>query len=152
MLALPPIDILQARSIIAALPSEPDETLDHSVHGPYLRKWLIARLPDGTARYAHQFLRSDADDELHDHPWDNDTLVVTDGYWNVSPKGRIWLGAGDRLHRAAGDFHRVQLEPGLLPFTIFDHGPKINIWGFLGADGSKIRPEDFTAGTGAIRR
>ena len=126
------------RMVKEAMARPVDETLDHAEAGPYLEKWLVHKDDEGNARYVHRFLRSDQDDEMHDHPWDNVTICVSGGYWNVSPSGRFWIGPGDIVKRKATDFHRVELEPGLLPITIFDHGPKVNEWGFLLEDGTKV--------------
>lgn len=138
--------------VTEALMRQPDETLDHEIHGPYLEKWLIERRQDGSARYVHRFLRPDADHETHDHPWDNRTVCYENGYWDERPDGRRWVGPGDVLERLATDFHRVSFDPGRLPITVFEHGPKYNAWGFLGPDGIKIPWRDYTADTGTFRR
>ena len=141
------------RLVRDALARPADETLDHAVSGPYLEKWLVEKDGQGNARYVHRFLRSDQDDETHDHPWDNVTICVKGGYWNVTPAGRFWIGPGDIVHRRAQDFHRVELEPGAdLPVTIFDHGPKINEWGFLLEDGTKIPWAKFCEKSAMYRR
>ena len=126
------------RLVEKALQRHADETLDHVKAGPYLEKWLVHKDGKGNARYVHRFLRSDQDDEMHDHPWDNITICVEGGYWNVTPTGRFWIAPGDIVRRAAAEFHRVELEPGIQPITIFDHGPKINDWGFLLENGTKM--------------
>lgn len=121
------------------------ETFTHDKRGPYLEKWRLAQGPDGSATLIHRFLRSDGDNELHDHPWDNRTIVISGGYYDVTPTGRRWLGPGAILNRRAHHFHRVELEPGIQPVTLFWHGPKINEWGFLSADGLKIPADQFLA-------
>lgn len=130
----------------------PDETLDHDDHGPYLEKWLVERKADGSARYVHRFLRPDADHEDHDHPWDNRTRCVENGYFDERETGRVWIGPGDVVERLATDFHRVSFEPGLLPITIFEHGPKYNAWGFKAADGRKIPWAEYCEDKGTFRR
>ena len=129
----------------------PDEVLTHELHGPYLEKWHLRRFEDGSATLLHRFLRSDADDEFHDHPWDNRTTVISGGYFEVTPEGHRWLGPGSQVERKATDFHRVQIAPGIVPVTLFWHGPKVNEWGFRLPDGSKVPWREFTAGTGAYR-
>ena len=140
------------RVVKEALGRPADETLDHEAAGPYLEKWLVCKDGLGNARYVHRFLRSDQDDETHDHPWDNVTICVQGGYWNVTPAGRFWIGAGDVVRRRATDFHRVELEPGVVPVTIFDHGPKVNEWGFLLEDGTKMPWADFCEQSRMFRR
>ena len=92
--------------------------------------------------YAHHYLRSDPDDP-HDHPWDNVSLVLTGGYWEhtyepfmarLGGKGlahsRIWRAPGDVIFRKALDRHRLELEPGIKPWSLFLTGPEIREWGF----------------------
>ena len=129
----------------------PHETLTHEERGPYLEKWHLARQPDGSASLIHRFLRSDGDDELHDHPWDNRTLMISDGYWEVTANGRRWIAPGDIVVRKATDFHRIELEPGTTPVTLFWHGPRTNQWGFLGHDGIKVAAAEFLATSKAMR-
>lgn len=122
---------------------QPHELLTHPTRGDYLEKWRLDEKDDGSATLIHRILRSDGDQELHDHPWDNRTIVLSGGYWDVTPEGRRWLGAGSILHRRAGDFHRVELADGIIPVTMFSHGPRIQDWGFLGEDGVKIPAAEF---------
>ena len=138
-----PIGLAEALAIARARTPEPDEVLSHPTRGPYLRKWIVEKRADGSSLCVHEFLRSDGDDEMHDHTADCETLVLEGGYWEVTPEGRRWLGAGDRHRRAATDFHRVELEPGVIPLTLFAKGPRRNEWAFLGADGARIAPADF---------
>jgi hypothetical protein len=128
-----------------------DETLVHPQHGPYLEKWLYDRSDDGSARHVHRFLRSDADDEMHDHPWASRSIILSGGYWEVTPLGRIWLGEGSTSIRQATDLHRVEIEPGIIPITMFEHGPRTNEWGFVGADGRKVPWLEHTSASGSTR-
>lgn len=129
----------------------PHEVLTHEARGPYLEKWRLSQDADGSARMLHRFLRSDGDEEFHDHPWDNRTLMISGGYWDVTPTSRQWVAPGEILIRKAHDFHRIELEDGVIPMTIFWHGPKINEWGFLGVDGIKIPADKFLADSGMYR-
>lgn len=144
------IGLIQALAIARSLPSEPHETLSDERRGPYLQRWIVSDRPDGSSVRIHRFLRSDGDMELHDHTSDCESLVLENGYWEVTESGRLWLGAGDRHFRPAGRFHRVQLEPGLLPLSLFVKGPRINRWGFRGLDGRWIAPEDFEPGVNPV--
>lgn len=139
-------DLASAVALARSLPGTPHEILSHERRGPYLHRWVIEKNPDGSAVHIHRFLRSDGDDEMHDHTGDSETLVLEEGYWEVTQEGRIWLGVGDRHFRPAGRYHRVELEPGRFPLTLFVKGPRTNVWSFLGLDGSRIAPEDFVPG------
>lgn len=56
---------------------------------PYLKRWFITKWSDDSHWmkrlrlpniYLHQMLRSDAERELHDHPWSNLSIVLWGGY------------------------------------------------------------------------
>ena len=51
------------------------------------RWWLVEAAADKTrkAMRLHHVLRSDLDRALHDHPWDNASLLLRGGYWEVVP-------------------------------------------------------------------
>jgi hypothetical protein len=42
-----------------------------------------------------------------------------------------WKSAGSIRFGHARDLHRVELEPGVTPWTLFIPGPKFREWGFL---------------------
>ena len=116
----------------------PDQTILHPDHGPYLEKWEIYR-SDGFVGYVHRFLRSDYDVELHDHQWDNTSIIVSGGYTEqVIEDGKLvahWRPPGAVINRQAAQAHRIILlneEPSV---SIFTHGPKTRDWGFITNDG-----------------
>ena len=148
--SLSPSDV--HKIVQSALLENPTVTLYHPEYGPYLQKWLIDRRLDGSARYVHRFLRPDADDYLHDHPWDNRTICYAVGYVEEMRDTSLRVTPGSIIERLATDYHRVVFDAGPCPVTIFEHGPKINLWGFLGRDGAKIPWDEFVAETGAYRR
>lgn len=37
----------------------------------------------------HHILRSDRDRAMHDHPWENASLVLRGGYWEVAPGAAV---------------------------------------------------------------
>lgn len=58
--------------------------------GDYMHRWWLAGQPKdsesaGWAVRVHHILRSDHDRALHDHPWNNASLVLRGGYWEVTP-------------------------------------------------------------------
>ncbi len=56
---------------------------------PYLRRWyLIPRNPLLNV-YLHQFLASDDDRALHDHPWWFFSLILKGGYTEVTEAGAV---------------------------------------------------------------
>lgn len=79
---------------------------------PYLRRWyLIPRNPLINV-YLHQFLRSDDDRALHDHPWWFVSLILRGGYYEHTPGGIRWRGAPSIAYRRATHIHRVELPGG----------------------------------------
>jgi hypothetical protein len=83
----------------------------------------------------HIFLRSDADPELHDHPWSFWSLVLAGGYYEHTETGTITRRAGSFAYRPATWRHRVQLalDDTLKPIpcaTLVLTGPAKRDWGF----------------------
>lgn len=109
---------------------------------PYLYRWhVIPRNPDANV-YFHVQVASDPERPLHDHPWDNTSIILAGGYEelvdNGSPHGFIQSHRrrpGDVIHRAAEQAHRLIL-PGDTPYTmtLFCTGPKARTWGFWCSD------------------
>jgi hypothetical protein len=119
---------------------------------PYVRRhWLLPRNWLFNV-YVHEFLRSDDDRALHDHPWlFNASWIIEGEYvewvptydrrlpWNLSvrcqyPQMRI-LEAGDVRFRWGRAAHRVELfvdwkDRPLPCWTVFVTGPRVREWGF----------------------
>lgn len=129
---------------------------------PYLRRhWLLPRNRFCNV-YVHEFLRSDDDRALHDHPWlANATWVIEGEYLeHTIAEGGVRKVAA----RRAGDWkfrwgpapHRVQLfgrwagEPDSLDiemvpcWTVFFTGPVVREWGFHCAERGWVHWKDFT--------
>ena len=107
--------------------------MDRHENQPYLtryylflkdRKWFPFNI------FLHNFHKGDLDD-LHDHPWPFITFIIKGGYWEHTPNGRFWRGAGTVRFAGCYSLHRVELEPGVDVWTIFIPGPKLRDWGFL---------------------
>jgi hypothetical protein len=80
--------------------------------------------------FLHQFLESDPLD-LHDHPWSYLSIILSGGYWNVTPDARTWYGPGRILFRRADQRHRVELDPHVPTcFTLVLRGPRTREWGY----------------------
>lgn len=113
------------------------------------RKWLGVRV--------HHILRSDADRELHDHPFDYVSVILKGGYFEHVPDTRVvkgwrpwsgmgastrrtWYGPGSVLFRRAESAHRLEqprdTQGREVPaWTINLRGPLRRVWGFYTADG-----------------
>lgn len=74
------------------------------------------------------------------HPWVFVSIIISGGYWEVTPDvgwkdgvgplKRRWCGPGRILFRPANWIHSVQLEPGIEPVTLILRGRKSQGWGF----------------------
>ena len=117
--------------------------MDRTDDEPYLERYYVF-LKDRRwfpfNVFVHKFLQSDPG-HPHDHPWAFCTIILRGGYWEWRPvlnnMGRPmgervqWKGAGSIRFGHARDYHRVELEPGVTPWTLFIPGPKFREWGFL---------------------
>jgi hypothetical protein len=121
--------------------------LDRSSSDPYLTRYYVflkdrRRFPFNV--FIHKFHKSD-ETTPHDHPWPYATLILSGGYWEwipqFNPDGslscevRKWRGPGHFRTCSAESYHRIDLEPGVTPWTLFMPGPQRRIWGFLSESG-----------------
>ena len=117
--------------------------LDRTAEEPYLERYYVflrdrKRFPFNI--FVHKFLKSDPD-VVHDHPWPYATLILRGGYWEWVPEfdaegtmvgeTRHWRAPGSFRTAGANTYHRVELEPGVTPWTLFMPGPQQRDWGFL---------------------
>lgn len=114
----------------------------------YLRRWFVVPRNPYFNVYLHQFLRSDEDRALHDHPWWNVSILIDGRYieHTISAGGvnrRIEYVAGDVKFRSAKYAHRVELVDGEC-WSLFITGPRLREWGFHCPAGWKHWKE-FTA-------
>jgi len=116
---------------------------------PYLYRWHVVPRNNEANVYFHIQVQSDPDRPLHDHPWDNTSVILSGGYDEVlfipestascgGPR-EYWtrkLRKGDVVHRPATQAHRLIL-PKDIPYTMtmFTTGPHVREWGFWTPDG-----------------
>lgn len=142
---------LAMKYLVGAPRSIEDPDLIISPDGePYLYRWYLKRQPEASI-YFHIQTRSDPERPLHDHPWDNTTvmlageyvelyepcpeLVAPEFYDRWAPIKRP-VKTGRVIFRPAKLAHRLLL-PLSVPYamTLFMTGPKIREWGFWYKDG-----------------
>jgi len=116
---------------------------------PYLKRWYVIPRNRWFNVYLHQFLRSDDDRALHDHPWWNISLLLAGRYveHTIAAGGvnrRVERCRGDCKFRAARTAHRIELVDGAC-WTLFVTGPRLREWGFHCPRGW-VHWRDFTAG------
>lgn len=110
---------------------------------PYIFRWHVTP-PKGDANvYFHIQIADDPERPLHDHPWDNFSVILSGGYdetWQqFPPDGQMYTRAfrkGDTVFRRGTEAHRLLLPPGVeYAMTVFSTGPKVRDWGFWYPDG-----------------
>lgn len=139
---------------------------------PYLRRWWLTPWRAWTERakgsprrwvralgragellpnvYLHEFLRSDDDRALHDHPWGNVSVLLRGAYTEHTVEAggvhrREVLSAGAVRARPSGRFaHRIELHNGAC-WTLFITGPRYRDWGFHCPEQGWIPWRRFTA-------
>jgi len=77
----------------------------------------------------HHIMSDDAQDDMHDHPWDLTSVLVTGGYREVTPAGELEHWAPSVIVRQAEEPHRLELLAGPM-WTIAITGPVRRRWGF----------------------
>ena len=110
---------------------------------PYLYRWHVVPQSAAGNVYFHIQVADDPERPLHDHPWDNTSVILSGGYTEIiclpaSPyvTERVERLRGDTIFRMADWGHRLLL-PGDVRYTmtLFSTGPKIRKWGFWYPDG-----------------
>ena len=72
----------------------------------------------------HHILDDDHGVGLHNHPFPYITIIISGGYWETDKnKNKIWRHRFYVGFRSADNLHRVDLEPGIKPVTIYIAGP-----------------------------
>jgi len=71
----------------------------------------------------HEMLANDHGEGVHSHLCPYITIVLRGGYWETLKRGKFWRHPGYIGFRSANNLHRVDLELGTKPMTIFIPGP-----------------------------
>ena len=116
--------------------------MDRQCNDPLLTRYYLF-LKDRTwfpfNLFLHKFHKGDPGD-VHDHPWPYATLILAGGYYEYTPNfehGKMvsetkhWRGPGHFRMCSADSYHRIELKPGVTPWTLFMPGPQRQEWGFL---------------------
>lgn len=145
--------------LIEQAAANPYSTLGSS-SDPYMeRGWLKNFTKDEPMSIRlHHTLRSDSDRALHDHPWENVSIIVAGECIEVMPEDqnqpcmmdtnhyvRVWRRPGDVVVRKATDRHRLIIpEGGAGMWSIFMMGIKVQSWGFYDPHlGKKVYWKDY---------
>lgn len=115
---------------------------------PYLYRWHVVPRNDLANVYLHIQVRSDPERPLHDHPYDNQSVILAGGYDEVyverqpfegglyHPEQTRRLRRGDVVTRTAFTAHRLILPPSIrYSMSLFSTGPRFKEWGYWFPDG-----------------
>jgi hypothetical protein len=138
-------DYCRAVRILAG-PRKADLVIAPDDGSPYLYRWHIyPRNELGFNQYFHIQVADDPSRPLHDHPWDNVSIILAGGYEEhlafpvdgvLEPTRQYIRKPGDVVSRLAPYAHRLMLPVGVkYTMTMFLTGPKIRDWGFWYPDG-----------------
>lgn len=127
------VRLLFARLQRTAKSRAPDVRIGKPDDDYMLRWWVIPRNRFFNI-YLHNFLRSDDDRALHDHPWLNMSILLDGRYTEhtIADGGvhrRVEYSAGDIKLRGPKYAHRVELTHGAC-WSLFITGPVMRDWGF----------------------
>jgi hypothetical protein len=112
---------------------------------PYLYRWYLCRTPEVSV-YFHIQVKDDPERPLHDHPWDNQSTILSGGYNEIlyaagGPPQQFHTRIHARLpkdviQRKAEWSHRLLLPPNVKrSMSVFATGPKDREWGFWYPEG-----------------
>jgi len=130
-----------ASQYIGSLYRPPDLVIAPKGYGEYLFRWYVIPRNREANVYFHIQTQSDPERPLHDHPWDNTSVILSGGYDEIidtEPESimegqcyTVQRNKGDVIHRPATWAHRLLL-PLYHPYTmtLFTTGPKVRKWGF----------------------
>lgn len=137
-------DLGIAMSILGG-PRDPDITLAPDGN-PYLYRWHVIPRNRAANVYFHIQVASDPERPLHDHPWDNQSVILSGGYtellssmptrYGSVPTSELRRSKGDVVCRRARWAHRLLMPEGVpYTMTLFSTGPHRRPWGFWYPDG-----------------
>jgi len=80
---------------------------------PYMIRFRLIQTP-WFAVYLHHILRSDVDIDLHDHPWNFWSIMLSGGYWeqvrdDQGENRERWIAPWSIVRHRAEDYHRLVL-------------------------------------------
>lgn len=108
-------------------------------NNPYLKRWWLIPRNRVFNIYLHQFLKSDDDRALHDHPWlFNCSILLKGRYIEHKLRGKQKVRKPYRIYFRLGKApHRVELINNQPVWTIFITGTVVREWGFYCPQGWK---------------
>lgn len=142
--------MILAERFIARITRRPPDFVVGGAPAPHLRRWFVIPHNGIFNVYLHQFLRSDDNRALHDHPWANVSILLRGEYIEHTVdaggvKRQSRFKTGDWRARFSGRIaHRIDLPHGPC-WTLFITGPRYRTWGFHCPDAGWVPWQQFTA-------
>lgn len=116
---------------------------------PYLNRWYVIPRNPVFNIYLHQFMRSDDDRALHDHPWISLSWCLRGEMIEISAAedSPQMIEDGNWVVRTPTFAHRLIIMPAMRGrvWTLFITGPRLREWGFWCPQGW-VHWKDFTSG------
>lgn len=103
-------DIVSSRPPDMRMPSPADA---------YLLQWEVGVNGGDNCVFVHKIVEGPTPDLLHDHSWDNASIIVLGRYIEHCPEGTLLRQPGDVVFRAAADKHRLELYSGETCVTVW---------------------------------
>lgn len=104
---------------------------------PYLERVYLVPKNRYLNVYLHHFRRSDDDRARHDHPWPWCSIILRNGYdevtsdnWDVVQRVSRYIAGSVRFHASGRFAHRLVLIGDRACWSLFVTGPKTREWGF----------------------
>lgn len=147
MIGRPLVEWLAAAGFRYTLSRQPDFVIgDDYLHRWWLTPWTgwfikgegwrkqVGRiLPNA---YLHVVINGDDPRALHDHPFDNLSIILAGSYWEILKGGLCKKrSAGDICFRRAETRHRLEVTDGGPVLSLFITGPRRREWGFYTENG-----------------
>lgn len=121
---------------------------------PYIYRWHLVKAQEASV-YFHIQVADDPERPLHDHPWDNTSVILVGGYRETMDTTPKWTHKtypappdppygprqfirkpGDVIFRHAHWSHRLLMPEGVsYTMSQFSCGPRVREWGFWLEDG-----------------
>lgn len=126
-----------ASRFLGRLDRKPDVVIAPSGGQDYLYRWhLLPRNLDANV-YFHLQVASDPERPLHDHPWDNQSVILAGGYQEVLQEQPFLVPTLEQRHKGQTIWRKAEVAHRLVlpitePYTmtLFTTGAIRRDWGF----------------------
>lgn len=93
----------------------------------YLLRWEPSEALADDHVYIHRIVDSEPPEAMHDHPWENASVILAGRYIEHTPERAFIREPGDVIYRAPEEQHRMELNPGETCLTLFVTGDMVRL-------------------------